>query len=73
MRHSTILIAAAGSLALAACSPPKPPEEEHRPEPQTQPGITAQANVYKDAARDAATATEQAAAKEKAAIDAATR
>ena len=66
-------ITALAIVILAACSPPKPPEEEHRPEPQTQPGITAPANVYKDAARDAAAATDQAAAKEKAAIDAATR
>ena len=66
-------ITAHAIVILAACSPPKPPQEEHRPEPQAQPGITAQANAYKDTARDAATATEQAAAKEKAAIDAATR
>ena len=66
-------ITALAIVILAACSPPKPPEEEHRPEPQTQPGITAQAKDYKDAARDAAAPTQQAAAKEKAAIDAATR
>lgn len=60
-------------LALAGCSPPKPPEEERRPDPQAKPAIVAQADAYKDAARAAATNSEQAAAKEKAALDAATQ
>ena len=37
--------------ALAGCSPPKPPEEERRPDPQAKPAIVAQADAYKDAAR----------------------
>ena len=65
-------------LALAACSPPKPPEEERRPEPQAE-GTQAQpasaivqaADAYKGAARAAVANSEQAAAKEKAALDAA--
>ncbi|QDA57242.1 hypothetical protein [Thermomonas aquatica] len=60
-------------LALAGCSPPKPPEEERRPDPQAKPAIVAQADAYKDAARAAVANSEQAAAKEKAALDAAAR
>ena len=60
-------------LAVAGCSPPKPPDEERRPDPQAKPAVVAQANAYKDAARGAAAQSEDAAAKEKAALDAATR
>ena len=67
-------------LALAGCSPPEPPEEERRPEPQAggtqaQPTstIVQTADAYKDAARAAVANSEQAAAKEKAALDAATQ
>ncbi len=60
-------------LALAGCSPPKPPEEERRPDPQAKPAIVAQADAYRDAARAAVANSEQAAAKEKAALDAAAR
>lgn len=60
-------------LTLAGCSPPKPPEEERRPDPQAAPTVVAQANAYKDAARDAVAHSEDAAAKEKAALDAATQ
>ncbi len=59
-------------LALAACSPPKPPEEERRPEPQAAAVVQA-ADAYKDAARAAVANSEEAAAKEKAALDAATQ
>lgn len=77
--HRNVRIAAAFALvALAACSPPKPPEEERRPEPQAReahakPAIARTADTYKDAARNAASATQDAAAKEKAALDAATQ
>ncbi len=60
-------------LATAGCSPPKPPDEERRPDPQAVSPVVAQANAYKDAARAAAAQSEDAAAKEKAALDAATR
>ena len=67
-------------LVLAGCSPPEPPEEECRPEPQAE-GTQAQpasaivqaADAYKGAARAAVANSEQAAAKEKAALDAAAR
>lgn len=59
-------------LAAAGCSPPKPPDEERRPDPQAKSAVVAQANAYKDAARAAAAQSEDAVAKEKAALDAAT-
>ena len=59
-------------IALAGCSPPKPPEEESRPEPQAAAVVQA-ADAYKDSARAAVAKTEDAAAKEKAALDAATQ
>ena len=59
-------------LALSGCSPPKPPEEERRPEPQAA-GVVQAADAYKDAARAAVANTEDAVAKEKAALDAATQ
>lgn len=60
------------SLALAGCSPPTPPEEERRPEPQAAAVVQA-ADAYKDAARAAVANTEDAATKQKAALDAATQ
>ena len=59
-------------LALSGCSPPKPPDEERRPEPQAAAVVEA-ADAYKDSARAAVAKTEDAAAKEKAALDAATQ
>ena len=59
-------------LALSGCSPPKPPDEERRPEPQAAAVVHA-ADAYKDSARAAVAKTEDAAAKEKAALDAATQ
>ena len=65
-------------LAMAGCSPPEPPAEERRPEPkaadarQTS-GVVQTADAYKDAARAAVANSEQAAVKEKAALDAATQ
>lgn len=64
---------------LAACAPPKPPAEERRPEPQAQAAARPQsaivhaADAYKDSARAAVANAEDAAAKEKAALDAATQ
>jgi outer membrane biogenesis lipoprotein LolB len=66
-------------LLLAACSAPKPPEEERRPEPQAP--VTAQpksalvetADGYKDAARASVAASEDAAKREQAELDAATQ
>ena len=65
-------------LVAAGCSPPQPPDEERRPEPKAQEtrpqsGIVQAADAYKDAARAAAAQSENAAANEKAALDAATR
>ena len=59
-------------LALSGCSPPKPPDEERLPEPQAAAVVQA-ADAYKDSARAAVAKTEDAAAKEKAALDAATQ
>ena len=60
-------------IALAGCSPPKPPEEERRPDPQAAASVVQAADAYKDSARAAVAKTEDAAAKEKAALDAATQ
>jgi len=60
-------------LTLAGCSPPKSPEEERRPDPQAVASVVKAADAYKDSARAAVAKTEEAAAKEKAALDAATQ
>ncbi len=73
------------TLLLSACGPGQAPDETRRPDPQAAPTaasapaagadttspITATANGYKEAARNAAAQTENAAAQEKARIDAA--
>ena len=79
----TIRLTAAlcATLVLAACAPPKPPEEEHRPEPQSQSdagsaspsAIVEHANAYKDRAREAVQQAGEAADRERAAADAAAR
>lgn len=68
----TVLLAC---VVLAACSSPKPPEEERRPEPQAQPtsALLENANAYKGAARASVTASEEAAKREQADLDAATQ
>lgn len=76
--RTTIAALLLGCLGLPACSPPEPPDEERRPEPKAAdahpPSAMVQtADAYKDAARAAVANSEQAAAKEKAALDAATR
>ena len=60
---------------LSACTAPKPPEEERRPEPQAQPksALVETANAYKGAATASVTATEDAAKREQAELDAATQ
>ena len=59
---------------LSACSAPKP-DEERRPEPQAQPksALVETANAYKDSARASVAATEDAAKREQATLDAATQ
>lgn len=76
--RTTIAALLLGCLVLTACSPPEPPDEERRPEPKTADarptsGVVQAADAYKDAARAAVANSEQAAAKEKAALDAATQ
>ena len=58
-------------IALAACSPPQPPEEKRRPKPRAVASVVQVADAYKDSARTAVANTEEAAAKQKAALDAA--
>ena len=79
--HRNARIAAA-SLAiglLAACAPPKPPEEERRPEPQAQAAAQPQsaivqtAEAYKDRARSAESQQLEAADQQRAQSDAATQ
>ena len=62
-------------LLLFACSAPKAPDEQRRPDPQAQPKSTLvqTANGYKDSARASVTASEDAAKREQADLDAATR
>jgi hypothetical protein len=72
MKSRTMFALCLLSLALAACKRPEPPPTEQRPEPQ--------ATALRDAiqeplekARDAQQITDEAAAAQKAAIDAATQ
>ena len=66
---------------LAACTPPGKPEEERRPEPRSQAdparvpqsAIVQTAEAYKDRARAAQDAQADAADRQRAEIDAATR
>jgi hypothetical protein len=67
-------------LAMAGCSPPKPPEEERRPEPQAEgtpaqakSGIVQTADAYKDRARSAEAQQLEAAERQRAQLDAATQ
>ena len=59
-------------VALSGCSPPKPPEEERRPEPQAA-GVVQAADAYKDRARGAAAQQQDAADRQRAQLDAATQ
>ena len=76
LRYACIAAAMLLIATLGACSPPDAPEEERRPEPRAaapKSAIVDTANAYKDAARRAVADSEDAAAKEKAALDAAAR
>ena len=70
-------VAVLACVLLAGCSSPTPPDEERRPEPQAQPqsppksALLDTANAYKGAARASVTATEDAAKREQAELDAA--
>ncbi len=66
----TVLLAC---VVLASCSAPKAPDEERRPEPQAQPksALVETADAYKDSARASVSATEAAAKREQATLDAA--
>lgn len=77
-RNARIAAASLAIALIAACSPPKPPEEERRPQPQAentqaQSAIVQAADAYKDRARDAAKASQDAAERERAQLDAATQ
>lgn len=78
LRQVRIATASLAIALVAACSPPKPPEEERRPEPQagnTQPqsAIVQTADAYKDRARSAEAEQLDAADQQRAQIDAATQ
>ena len=64
-----------GSVLLAACSAPKPPDEERRPQPQARPtsAIVQTAEAYKDRARSVEAESLQAADRQRAEIDAQSR
>lgn len=68
-------LAVLACVLLSGCSSPKPPDEERRPEPQAQPksALVETANAYKDSARASVTATEDAAKREQAELDAVTQ
>lgn len=77
-RSKMIAAVAIASLGLAACAPPKPPEEERRPQPQapsTQPqsAIVQAAEAYKERARSAGAQQVDAADAQRAQIEAATQ
>lgn len=75
-RNARIAAASLAIALIAACSPPKPPEEERRPQPQApeaRSAIVQTADAYKDRARDAVKASQDAAERERAQLDAATQ
>lgn len=59
-------------LALVACSRPHPPEKERRPEPQARTGLRDTIEAPLDKARGVEAEVQEAAAAQRAAIDAAT-
>ena len=73
--RATPFTALLACVLLAGCSAPKPPDEQRRPEPKAQPksALVETANAYKDAARASVAATEEAAKRERAKLDAATQ
>ena len=78
-RIRACLVALGCSGLLAACSPPAKPEEERRPEPRSQDqrpprsAVVQTAEAYKDRARAAQDMQAEAADRQRAEIDAATR
>lgn len=75
-----LLLVSSLLLLLSACTPDQAPEETRRPDPQAAGApaaapagsaspITATANGYKDAARNAVNQTQDAAAREQSQID----
>lgn len=75
LHRSSMIVAIAW---LAGCSPPQPPEEERRPEPQAQAAqprsaIVQTADAYKERARSAEAEQLEAADRQRAQIDAATQ
>ncbi|HWS76947.1 MAG TPA: hypothetical protein VN205_01095 [Thermomonas sp.] len=72
-----LVIAAAVTASVAACTPPSVPDEERRPEPRAdaavKPTIVQAADAYKDQARAAGAQQEAAAERQRAELDAATR
>lgn len=76
--RTTIAALLMGCLVLAACSPPQPPDEERRPQPQAggtqaQSAVVQTADAYKARARSAAAQPGEAADRQRAQLDAATR
>lgn len=76
--RTTIAALLLGCLGLAACSPPQPPDEERRPEPQAEgtqakSRIVQTADAYKDRARNAEAQQREAADRQRAQLDAATQ
>lgn len=78
--RTTIAVLLLGCLGLTACSPPEPPDEERRPKPQAEgtqaqakSGIVKTADAYKDRARSAEAQQLEAAERQRAQLDAATR
>lgn len=80
-RVSAQLLALGCAGLLAACAPPRKPEEELRPEPRSQteqasaprPAMVQTADAYKDRARAAQQAQADAADRHREALEAATR
>lgn len=64
-----------GCVLSSACSAPKPPDEERRPEPQARPtsAIVQTADAYKDRARSVEAESLEAADRQRAEIDAQSR
>ena len=79
MRTATAITIVLAFTALAGCSPPKPPDEERRPQPQAQTqapptsAIVQSANAYQDRARNAEAESLGAADRQRQEIDAATQ
>lgn len=78
--RTTIAALLLGCLGLPACSPPQPPDEERRPEPQAEgtqaqakSGVVQTADAYKDRARSAEAQQLEAEERQREQLDAATQ